>query len=159
MNKLRYRLVLGAMGLVAGLASVALTAVLYLPRLVQAQTTSTFPHKPSTLVRSGPTIFLVGKGYKQGFASLNEFLTYNYRLSRIVAANEADKQLVEGPTKRAKPGSLVLDILDHRTVYLIGKQGEKRGLATPAAYWRYKKKNMVLWSIDVSGYPMGDIIE
>lgn len=171
MNRLFYRSILGSgsgsgsgLGLIAlfaGTIITALTFLIYAP-VARAQSPAPvagFSHKPGTLVRDGQTIFLIAKGYKQGFSSLNEFLTYKYRLSRIVMANLGDKQLTEGPPKRAKPGSLVLDSVDHRTVYLIGKQGEKRGIATPAAYWRYKKPSIVLWSIDLSNYPVGDIIE
>ena len=129
------------------------------PGRVKAEESVIYQHKPGSLVRDGQTIFLVGKGFKQGFASLNEFLSYRYRLSRIVMANSADRQLSEGPSLRAKAGSLVLDAVDHKTVYLIGKQGQKQGITSPVAFWKYKKKNTILWLIDVTNYPVGNNIE
>lgn len=153
---------MGIAGLAAGAATSFLALFLLNAPIAQAQTlpqAGALTHKPGSLIRDGQTIFLISKGYKQGFVTLNEFLTYNYRISRIVTANSADKALPEGPPMRAKTGTLVLDASDRRTVYLIGKQGEKRGLATSAAYWRYKKPKTILWSINLSNYPVGDIIE
>lgn len=165
MKNIFHRSVLSIAGLSAGavisfFVFFLLNAPIVQAQVVQQQTVSTkLAHKPNSLVRDGQTIFLIGKGYKQGFVSLNEFLTYKYRISRIITANSGDKALPEGQPMRAKAGSLVLDSSDRKTVYLIGKQGEKRGLATSAAYWRYKKPKTILWSIDLSRYPTGDIIE
>jgi hypothetical protein len=119
------------------------------------------PHKAGTLVRDGKAIYLIGNGQKRGFLSLNEFLSYRYRLSRIVIANEGDKLLVEGPPMRAKPGTFALDISDGRTIYLIGKNGEKRGFASAEAFrkHKHKKRGLVIWPINLSDYPTGSVIK
>jgi hypothetical protein len=117
------------------------------------------PHKSGSLVRDGNTIYLLSKKQKRGFTSLNEFLTHNYRAARIMPANSGDKLLPEGQPMRAKPGSLVLDSSDGRTIYLISKTGEKQGLVTPEALKKYKKKTTKIWSIDLSKYPVGDPIQ
>jgi hypothetical protein len=60
---------------------------------------------------------------------------------------------------RAKPGSFVLDTSDNRTVYLIGKNGEKQALTSYATFLRLRKKNTVIWPINLNGYPVGSNIE
>lgn len=113
------------------------------------------PHKSGSLVIIDKTIFLIGSGQRRGFQSWNEFLSYNYRMSRLVTANDADKSLPEGPPVRAKAGTLALDTADNQTVYLIGKSGEKRGFTSAGALKKYRKKKMVIWPINLSGYPIG----
>jgi hypothetical protein len=116
-------------------------------------------HKSGTLVIVDRTIYLVGTAQKRGFLSWNEFLSYNYRASRIKEANEADKLLFEGPPMRARPGTLALDTADRRTIYLIGKDSEKRGFSSAAALKKYKKKKTVIWPIDLGNYPIGPNID
>lgn len=124
-----------------------------------AQQSLVTPHKAGSLIVLDKTIFLVGYGSRRGFPTLNEFLTYNYRRSRLVNGNSADRELVEGPPMRAKSGTLVLDTTDNRTIYLIGKKGEKRAFTTPVALQKYRKKKTVVWRINLSDYPLGENME
>jgi len=126
-----------------------------MPKLALAED----PHKPGSLVKINQTVYLLSASQKRGFQSLNEFLTYHYRASRIMPANVADLFLFEGPPMRAKPGTLALDTSDGHTIYLIGKDGEKRGFVSAAAFRKYRKKSSVVWPIDLSSYPIGKNIE
>jgi hypothetical protein len=136
---------------------IALFVLASAPQAIAQQ--SVVAHKPGALVILDHTVYVIGKGIKRGFPSLNEFLTYHYRLSRLVAGNAADAALVEGPPIHAKPGSLTVDLRDMQTVYLIGKDGEKKGFTSQVSLKKYRKKKSVIWPIDLSAYPLGSPIE
>src|SRR5579872_3747103 len=117
-------------------------------------------HPDGSLILSGSTIFLIKNGQRYGFRDPNEYKSYGYNFSQAVVANSFDLSLPFDPGNilKAMPGTLVLDAQDHRTVYMIGSNGTKRGFASAAVFKGLGYSFSNLLSINLSDYPAGAVI-
>ena len=77
----------------------------------------------------------------------------------MVAASSADLALPQsGGVQKALEGTLVLDLADGRTVYMIGVGGTKRGFVTSAVFTALGYNFASLPKINLSDYPSGSPI-
>jgi len=76
-----------------------------------------------------------------------------------VAANDADRALPNGALLKAMAGTLVLDTIDNRTVYMIGQNSTKRGFTTEEVFKALGYNFTKLARIDVTDYTPGPVVD
>ena len=113
-------------------------------------------HPEGTFISIGKAIYIVSAGKKLPFANYSEFQSYGK--VTVIPASEADRLLPDGNIVRAKAGTIALDSKERRTVYLINEKGEKQGFATYSAFVRMKYKLSQVKRLDLSVYPVGEVI-
>ncbi|GEM_PF-5365168 len=113
-------------------------------------------HPEGTFISIGKAIYLVSAGKKLPFANYSEFQSYGK--VTVIPASEADRLLPDGNIVRAKAGTIALDSKERRTVYLINEKGEKQGFASYSAFVRMKYKLSQVKRLDLSVYPVGEVI-
>ncbi len=117
-------------------------------------------HPNGTLLLDGQTIYLVKDRQRYGFRDAEEYRSYGYNFAQTVQANLFDRArlpLAQSILK-AMPGSLVLDKSDGRTVYMIGVDNTKRGFASEKIFTELGFNYTKLFSVDLSGYATGAVI-
>jgi peptidoglycan/xylan/chitin deacetylase (PgdA/CDA1 family) len=126
------------------------------PQVLGAQT-ATMAHPDGTLVLDGQTVYLIKNGQRFGFRNPAEFMSYGYNFSQVVPANNADMSLsfANGNILKAMEGTLVLDAVDNRTVYMIGANFSKRGFASAKVFKALGYSFANLPKINLSDYPAG----
>ena len=126
-------------------------------QVLGASTTGT--HPDGTLVSIGQTVYIVQNGQLHGFRNQAEFATYGYSFSQVVPANSQDEALPINPSVvKAKPGSLVLDASDNRTVYIIGSDEAKHGFTSEQILLQLGYSDVGLPVIDLGDYTPGEAI-
>ncbi|MHB8871117.1 MAG: right-handed parallel beta-helix repeat-containing protein [Candidatus Doudnabacteria bacterium] len=113
-------------------------------------------HAEGTFISIGKAIYLVSGGKKLPFANFSEFQSYGK--VTVIAASEADKLLPDGNIIRAKSGTVALDPKEKRTIYMINEKGEKQGFASYSAFVKMKYKLSQVKRLDLSVYPIGEVI-
>ena len=117
-------------------------------------------HPNGTLLLDGQTIYLVKDRQRYGFRDAEEYRSYGYNFAQTVQANLFDRArlpLAQSILK-AMPGSLVLDKSDGRTVYMIGVDNTKRGFASEKIFTELGFNYTKLFSVDLSDYATGAVI-
>jgi len=115
-------------------------------------------HPDGTLILDGQTIYLIQNQKRFGFRNEAEYLSYGYKFSQAVPANDADRLLPAGDVLKAMVGTVVLDASDHRTVYIIGTNTVKQGFVSADVFegLGYSFANLPI--INLSDYPVGSLI-
>src|SRR5690348_7607342 len=112
-------------------------------------------HPDGTLVISGGTVYLVQNAQLVGFRDPAEYASQGYNFSQVVPATDGDLKMPQGTVEKALPGTLALDSSDHKTVYMVGPDGTKRGFVSVAVFKALGYNFLNLAHIDLSDYPAG----
>lgn len=121
--------------------------------------TNTEAHSNGTLILDGQTVYLIKDGQRYGFRNEEEYKSHGYNFSQVVPANAADLALpMSTGVVKALEGTLVLDVVDGRTVYMIGSNGTKRGFSSAAIFIALGYKFENLPAINLGDYPSGSPI-
>lgn len=117
-------------------------------------------HPNGTLILDGSTVYLIKDRQRFGFRDPEEYRSYGYNFDQVVLANLFDRSRlpVSEDVIKAMPGSLVLDKTDGRTVYMIGPNNTKRGFASEPIFNQLGFNYTKLFSIDLSDYQTGAVI-
>jgi hypothetical protein len=113
------------------------------------------PHPEHSLVKFGPTIYIIESGQRRGFRTYGEFLSYGYSTGQVLEGNVADWNLPEGLVMLAKSGVLAQDTANFGKYYLLNEILEKQWISSKAIL-----KNLIgqlgsIFDIDLSGYRVG----
>ena len=126
-----------------------------------ASTALTDAHSNGTLVLDGQTIYLIRDGKRFGFRDPDEYKSHGYEFEQAVAATAGDKALPfsESDIIKSLEGTLVLDTVDGRTVYMIGTNNTKRGFTSEAVFKALGYSFADLIRINLADYPAGPVID
>jgi hypothetical protein len=118
------------------------------------------PHPEHTLVKFGPTIYLLENGQRRGFRTYGEFLSYGYSPEQVLEGNSADWNLREGLIMLAKPDILVKDTANPNKLYFLNQNMEKQWIATKKLATEWLARFATIFDIDLAGYRTGlDILK
>ncbi|OGE82784.1 MAG: hypothetical protein A3B10_03920 [Candidatus Doudnabacteria bacterium RIFCSPLOWO2_01_FULL_44_21] len=121
--------------------------------------TASSGHPNGTLIIDNGTVYLIKDGTRYGFRDAAEYLSHGYSFGQAVAANAQDMALPQSTfVQKALEGTLVLDLADNRTVYMVGTGATKRGFVSASVFTALGYNFANLPKINLSDYPSGDPI-
>lgn len=113
-------------------------------------------HPESSLIRFGPTIYIVEQGQRRGFRDYGEFLSYGYADNQVEEGNIADWNLPEGLIKLAKPEVLAQDINTPNEFYFLNSGLEKQKISNDAMMQYMMSKYLNIFQINLENYRVGE---
>ncbi|HLC44276.1 MAG: hypothetical protein A2722_04015 [Candidatus Doudnabacteria bacterium RIFCSPHIGHO2_01_FULL_50_11] len=111
-------------------------------------------HMSGEVILNSGTVYLISGNERLGFRSADEFLADGYTFDMVVPATDADMALPYTRDVSIRDGSLVLDLADNQTIYLI-YAGIARPVAIPAFAGTLGTEQRIVYQADLSLYARG----